>query len=195
MIFHLGIENNEVRDLTGNHNLTKIRNPQVVDKFGVKCIDLNSGSFKIERPHRIRKAWIDGNFRIGTRVNSNGVSTNAFLFGSCRASEYNCPAVLYLYNNNILFSMSNWWPNSIMFGSIPNDNKFHEIVIDLSNFNLNAFLNGTNSRKDVDNFSNHSEIREYDVLIGEQTDRSGSGYMGHHSGYMEYLKIYNKSLL
>ena len=82
-----------------------------------------------------------------------------------------------------------------MFGAIPNDNKFHEIVIDLSNFNLNAFLNGTNARKDVDNSSNHSEIREYDVLIGEQTDRSGSGYIGHHSGYMEYLKIYNKSLL
>lgn len=195
LIFHLGIVNNEIKDLTGNHNLTKIRNPQVVEKFGVKCIDLNSGAFKIERPHRIRKAWIDGNLRIETKVNLNNVTGQSFFFGSCRASDHNVPATLFSDNGQVCFTTNNTWTTYSILGVIPNDNKFHEIVIDMSDFSVNTFLDGTNSNKNVDNYSNHGEIRGYEVLIGEQTAHSGSGYIGRRSGYMEYLKIYNKSLL
>lgn len=146
--------NNEIKDLTGNHTLTKIRNPQVVEKFGVKCIDLNSGAFKIERPHRIRKAWIDGNLRIETKVNLNNVTGQSFFFGSCRASDRNVPATLFSDNGQVCFTTNNTWTTYSILGVIPNDNKFHEIVIDMSDFSINTFLDGTNSNKNVDNYSN-----------------------------------------
>lgn len=195
LIFHLDIENNEVKDLTGNHTLTKIRNPQVVDKFGVKCIDLNSGAFKIERPHRIRKAWIDGNLRIETKINLNNVTGQAFFFGACRASDINCPCVLCSNNRQIYFTTNTAWSTYSIPGTLPSDNIFHGIVIDMSTFQVNIFLDGVNVNKNVNNMSNHGEIREYDILVGDQTAYSGSGYMNHHSGYMEYLKVYSKSLL
>jgi hypothetical protein len=94
-----------------------------------------------------------------------------------------------------LTTTTSWVTPDSSLGIIPNDNIFHEIVIDMNTFRVNTFLDGVNVNKSVDNMSNHGEIREYEVLIGEQTAHSGSGYLGRRSGYMEYLKIYNKSLL
>lgn len=156
LILDLGIDdNNQIKDFTGNSTITKIRNPQVGTlPDGTKYIDLHSGALKIDKPHLIRQSWISGDVHFECEYSYYNTSNVGVIFGSCMARDTNCPFVIVNSNRSIFLVYDNTWTTMLPFKSnIPNENVFHKISFDMSNFNINMYYDNELVQSNVNNFA------------------------------------------
>ena len=69
--------------------------------------------------------------------------------------------------------------------------KWNSFEIIMRNFSSDIYFNGSLVTGGLDNSSNHGLVRDYDVLIGDQS--SNKGPAGHKFGYIDYFRLYNDS--
>ena len=146
----------------------------------------------MDKPHLIRQSWISGDLYFECEYSVYNQSTQGIIFGSCLARDYNCPFVVHYQSSNIVLIYNNNWSTYVPFKSnIQNDNTFHKISFDMNNFNIDMYYDGNKVQSNLDNFSNHGVVREFEVLIGEQTVETIGNYSGNSSGNLKYLRIYS----
>ena len=194
LIFDLGIDdNNQIKDLTGNSPISKIRNPQVRTlPDGTKYIDLHSGALRVDKPHLIRQSWISGDLYFECEYSVYNQSTQGIIFGSCLARDYNCPFVVHYQSSNIVLIYNNNWSTYVPFKSgMPNNDTFHKFSFDMKGFNIDMYYDDNKVQSNLNNFDNHGVVREYEVLIGDQTVGDIGNYAGHVCGYLKYIRIYS----
>ena len=194
LIFDLGIDsNNQIKDLTGNSPISKIRNPQVKTlPDGTKYIDLHSGALRVDKPHLIRQSWISGDLYFECEYSLYNTYNGGIIFGSRMIGDTNCPFVLHNFGYGLCLIYNNNWNQLKPFSSdIPNDNTFHKFSFDMNGFNIDMYYDDNKVQSNLDNFYNHGVVREYEVLIGDQTVVYIGNYVGHVCGYLKYIRIYS----
>lgn len=194
LILDVGLDpNGQIKDRSGNSTLSFIRSVTKDNVGGVDCINIHEGAIRVDRPHKIREAWLTGNLKFESRFYIKNPYGNPFLFGSCRGRDTNAPfSILYHSGKLSLVYSTNWRSMFTLSNNLPLD-TWHTLEIIIESFYVSARVDGTlvNGSGIINSYNNHGSIREYDVLIGEQTGVDGNP-AGHKFGYVEYLRIHEK---
>lgn len=194
LILDVGLDpNGQIKDRSGNSTLSFIRSVTKDNVGGVDCINIHEGAIMVDRPHKIREAWLTGNLKFESRFYIKNPYGSPFLFGSCKGRDTNAPfSILYYAGKLSLVYSTNWNAMFTLSNNLQLD-TWHTLEIIIESFYVYATLDGSllNGSGILNSYNNHGSIREYDVLIGEQTGVDGNP-AGHKFGYIEYLRIHKK---
>lgn len=185
-----------IRDRSNTSPVSFLRTVSPDTYDGVRCVNIHEGAIKIDKPHEIRKAWIGGNLRIQCRFAIYQPTPQNVIFGSCYGGDKNCPMTIYSYfprgtSSNMYFIYNTNWDTMTTIKTGVVNGKWNSFEIIMRNFNIDIYFNGSLVTSGLDNYSNHGVVRDYDVLIGDQS--SNIGPAGHKFGYLDYFRIYNDS--
>ncbi len=188
-VFHLGIENGVVKDLTGGVNIANngvvVRN----DSTEGDVCDFRNGYVNTNFLQQFEDLWYYGDFSIEFKIYLLSVQSSALIFTTTYVGAPSYAGSFYIDASGKEFRFYYKEGNAFIRRNIEL-NKWMDVKLIVKNktayFYVNQELAGTDTISD--------SINSRPALIGALSN-AGSGVAGYRvNGYISYFKIYDKPI-